>query len=77
MVDKGADVKLPIGTRVVVAFDIACGFCDFCKREEYTSCDTTNPSRVAGTRIVKLIVGFSFHTYASMLDRATIAAVFL
>jgi len=31
---------------VVVAFNIACGFCDYCKREEYTACDTTNPSKL-------------------------------
>lgn len=57
VVDKGQDVQLPIGTRVVVAFDIACGFCDFCKREEYTSCDTTNPSKVAETMFGHALVG--------------------
>jgi len=31
---------------VVVAFDIACGTCDYCKREEYTGCDTSNPSKL-------------------------------
>lgn len=34
------------GQRVVVAFDIACGSCSYCQREEYTACDTTNPSPV-------------------------------
>lgn len=38
---------MPLGTRVVVAFGIACGKCAFCKREEYTGCATTNPSRLA------------------------------
>jgi threonine dehydrogenase-like Zn-dependent dehydrogenase len=38
--------KLQKGQRVVVAFDIACGECDFCKRQEYTACDTTNPSKL-------------------------------
>jgi len=43
----GSDVKkVQVGQRVVVAFDIACGFCDYCKREEYTGCDTTNPSKL-------------------------------
>ena len=32
---------------MVVAFGIACGTCEFCRRGEFTSCDTTNPSRVA------------------------------
>jgi threonine dehydrogenase-like Zn-dependent dehydrogenase len=45
--EVGADVKkVKVGQRVVVAFDIACGTCDHCRREEYTACDTTNPSKV-------------------------------
>jgi len=45
--DVGTEVKtLKKGQRVVVAFDIACGSCDYCKREEYTACDTTNPSNL-------------------------------
>jgi threonine dehydrogenase-like Zn-dependent dehydrogenase len=48
--DVGSEVKkLKKGDRVVVAFDIACGFCDYCKREEYTGCDTTNPSKLIET----------------------------
>jgi len=39
--------KLKQGDRVVVAFDIACGECDFCKREEYTGCSATNDSKLA------------------------------
>lgn len=35
-----------LGQRVVVAFNIACGFCDHCQREEYSVCDTTNPSKL-------------------------------
>jgi len=45
--DAGPGVKtVQKGDRVVVAFDIACGMCDYCKREEYTACDTTNPSKL-------------------------------
>jgi len=45
--EVGSDVKkIQKGQRVVVAFDIACGKCDYCKREEYTGCDTTNPSKL-------------------------------
>jgi threonine dehydrogenase-like Zn-dependent dehydrogenase len=36
--------ELRRGQRVVVAFDIACGTCDYCRREEYTACDNSNPS---------------------------------
>jgi len=45
--DVGESVKtLKKGQRVVVAFGIACGDCEYCKREEYTACDTTNPSKL-------------------------------
>jgi len=45
----GADVrKLKVGQRVVVSFSIACGKCDYCKREEYTACGTTNPCHTVG-----------------------------
>jgi len=48
--DVGSEVKtLQIGQRVVVAFDIACGFCSYCQRQEYTACDTTNPSKLMET----------------------------
>jgi threonine dehydrogenase-like Zn-dependent dehydrogenase len=45
--EVGSDVKtLQKGQRVVVAFDIACGKCSYCQRQEYTCCDTTNPSKL-------------------------------
>jgi len=45
VISAGSEVqKIKVGARVVVAFDIACGNCDFCKREEYTACSETNPS---------------------------------
>jgi threonine dehydrogenase-like Zn-dependent dehydrogenase len=48
--EVGSEVKtLHKGQRVVVAFDIACGTCSYCKREEYTACDTTNPSKLMET----------------------------
>jgi len=42
--EVGVDVKkLKKGQRVAVAFDIACGECDFCKRKEFSGCKATNP----------------------------------
>jgi threonine dehydrogenase-like Zn-dependent dehydrogenase len=42
---KGKGVKdLKVGQRVVVSFNISCGTCFFCKREEFTACENTNPS---------------------------------
>jgi threonine dehydrogenase-like Zn-dependent dehydrogenase len=47
VIELGSGVtKLSVGDRVVVSFDIACGDCDFCKREEYTGCKNTNPSNL-------------------------------
>jgi threonine dehydrogenase-like Zn-dependent dehydrogenase len=41
----GTQVKnVKPGDKVVISFGIACGSCEYCQREEYTSCDRTNPS---------------------------------
>jgi len=43
----GSDVlEMKVGDRVIVAFDIACGECDFCKRKEFSGCKTTNPNNL-------------------------------
>ena len=39
-----AVTRLQVGDRVVVPFVIACGACFFCKRTEFSLCDTTNPN---------------------------------
>ena len=44
---KGDEVqKFSVGDRVVIAFDIACGHCDMCHRQEFTGCRETNDSRL-------------------------------
>ena len=49
MEEVGPEVhKIKKGQRVVVSFNISCGECDYCKREEYTCCENTNPSKVCG-----------------------------
>jgi len=41
----GCDVhNVRVGDRVVSSFDIACGDCFFCKKQEFSLCETTNPS---------------------------------
>ncbi len=46
VVEAGEAVtNLRVGDRVVVAFDIACGECAYCKHEAYSGCDNTNPSK--------------------------------
>ncbi|MEX2570457.1 MAG: zinc-dependent alcohol dehydrogenase [Gemmatimonadota bacterium] len=45
VVEVGSEVKkLRRGDRVVVPFPISCGGCYFCKRQEWSLCDNTNPN---------------------------------
>lgn len=45
VVDVGSGVrKLKKGDRVVVPFTISCGTCWFCKRGDFSMCDTSNPN---------------------------------
>ena len=45
VVEVGSSVKkVGVGDRVVVPFDISCGGCWHCGREEYSLCDNSNPS---------------------------------
>lgn len=47
VVETGSAVRnLAIGDRVVVPFPISCGSCFFCKRQEFSLCDNTNPNAV-------------------------------
>jgi len=43
----GAGVKnFKVGDRVVHSFDMACGTCSYCQRQEFTACENTNPSKL-------------------------------
>eukprot|EP00742_Colponemidia_sp_Colp-10_P019213 GILJ01022270.1.p1 GENE.GILJ01022270.1~~GILJ01022270.1.p1 ORF type:complete len:453 (-),score=55.73 GILJ01022270.1:11-1369(-) len=43
--EVGPEVKdFKKGDRVVIAFPIACGNCSYCRRQEFSCCDHTNPS---------------------------------
>jgi threonine dehydrogenase-like Zn-dependent dehydrogenase len=47
VVEVGKSVKkIAKGDRVVVPFDISCGSCWHCSREEYAMCDNSNPNPV-------------------------------
>ncbi|KAI9263408.1 chaperonin 10-like protein [Phascolomyces articulosus] len=39
-------INVKPGDRVVASFNVACGKCNYCKRQLYTSCDTTNDSNL-------------------------------
>lgn len=47
-----AVTKLKKGDRVVVPFVIACGQCFFCKRSEFSCCDTTNPNKEMAAKVM-------------------------
>lgn len=38
-----AVTKFKKGDRAVASFEMGCGQCYFCKHEQFSSCDTTNP----------------------------------
>jgi threonine dehydrogenase-like Zn-dependent dehydrogenase len=43
--EVGSEVHdFKVGQRVVCSFNISCGKCEFCQREEFTACKVTNPS---------------------------------
>jgi len=45
IVELGSAVRnLQVGDRVVVPFTIACGACFFCKRNEHSLCENSNPN---------------------------------
>jgi threonine dehydrogenase-like Zn-dependent dehydrogenase len=44
--EVGSNVKsVKKGDRVVVSSVICCGECEFCKKEQFSACDRTNPSK--------------------------------
>lgn len=46
--EVGPEVRrLHPGQRVVVAFCLACGDCEFCRRQEFSACSEVNPSNIA------------------------------
>jgi threonine dehydrogenase-like Zn-dependent dehydrogenase len=53
VVEVGSAVKkLRKGDRVVIPFTISCGDCWFCKREEYSLCDRSNPNAEMARKVM-------------------------
>ncbi|HWU92723.1 MAG TPA: alcohol dehydrogenase catalytic domain-containing protein, partial [Sphingomicrobium sp.] len=44
VVEVGPKSTLEKGQRVVVPFTISCGDCFFCKKQQYSACDNSNPA---------------------------------
>ena len=55
VVDVGPESTLTIGDRVVVPFSIACGRCYFCRHDQGSLCDNSNPN----AWIVEKLYGFT------------------
>ncbi|HEX2960181.1 MAG TPA: zinc-dependent alcohol dehydrogenase [Ignavibacteriales bacterium] len=56
VVEKGNDVKkLNVGDRVVVPFPISCGECYYCRQQQYSLCDNSNPNR----KMAEKVYGYS------------------
>jgi threonine dehydrogenase-like Zn-dependent dehydrogenase len=52
VIEVGSGVtRVKVGDRVVVPFTIACGACWFCKRQEWSLCDNTNPNATLCARL--------------------------
>src|SRR5690242_15254760 len=47
VVEVGPKSSLNKGHRVVVPFTISCGDCFFCKKQQYSACDNSNPSETS------------------------------
>ena len=47
-----ANIKLKIGDRVVIPFNIACGDCYFCKKQLWSLCDRSNPNRDEAAKVM-------------------------
>lgn len=53
IVETGPGVrKLSVGERVVVGFPISCGSCWFCRHEEYSLCDNSNPNAAQAEKLM-------------------------
>src|SRR3954468_24465719 len=44
VVETGPKSNLQKGQRVVVPFTVSCGDCFFCKKQQYSACDNSNPA---------------------------------
>lgn len=47
VVEVGAKSSLKKGQRVVVPFPISCGDCFFCKKQQFSCCDNSNPAETS------------------------------
>jgi threonine dehydrogenase-like Zn-dependent dehydrogenase len=51
VVEVGSAVrKLKVGDRVVVPFAIACGQCFYCRKQQYSLCENSNPNALLGEK---------------------------
>lgn len=72
--------KVKPGDRVVAAFNIACGQCQYCKKQQYTACECTNNSSVMeklyGHRIAG-VLGYSHVSVYYLTNEAKSIGIFI
>lgn len=54
VIETGPKSTLKKGQRVVVPFTISCGDCFFCKKQQFSACDNSNPSETSDISDVML-----------------------
>lgn len=54
VIETGPKSTLEKGQRVVVPFTISCGDCFFCKKQQFSACDNSNPSETSDISDVML-----------------------
>ena len=73
VVETGPKSTLKRGQRVVVPFTISCGDCFFCKKQQYSACDNSNPAETfdASRLLMGHPMGAAFAWTHSATSRAT------
>lgn len=52
VVEIGSKVEsVKIGDRIVIPFDIGCGSCHYCKTDEFSACDNSNPNAILADKL--------------------------
>lgn len=67
--------KVKVGDRVVAAFNIACGKCQYCQKKQYTACECTNNSSVMQKLYGDRIAGVMGYSHVSLSYRLTLTYI--
>jgi threonine dehydrogenase-like Zn-dependent dehydrogenase len=52
VMEVGDEVRsIKVGDRIVIPFDIGCGYCHSCEAEQFSACDNSNPNSVMADKL--------------------------